>query len=464
MMITAPVFLFAFLPFSVLFYVLFGKNRKKLCLGIVCAVYHVLFNMHDPINILWLPLLIAFSYFAARAVSGKKKVIAVALGAIPVLWLVIMRALEYSRYFEFVYPIGITLPALCAAAYVWDVAYGDEPELNIGNLALYLGFFAILLVGPFVGYSGFKRLSDSDNMEVTLSRCSSGIGMLALGFIKRIAVGAVLIDGYSRIFEYSWDAPNLAIIVLLVVLIYFGSFFSISGYYDMAVGLSRIYGLDLHAVSANPLAVATVGEYSASLFGSVREWSRKYILTPVEMATGKSMSGLIGIAVTCVCVMVFLRTSLDMLLLALPLIAFAYASMRLGVDGTQKKSRHGVRALWGLLTVLVIGVMWIFITMSGRAPLDISSITFENAEYQTDLVLMTFSGLKYLFVVILAIACLVPGSKIAGRIYSRLGRRACAVVDYGSMLMLLVMFVFAVMFFLPQFEIYDTKPFVYIVV
>ena len=77
MMITAPAFLFAFLPFSVIFCVLFGKNRKKLCLSIVCAVYYVLFNMHAPINMLWLPLLIAFSYFAARAVSGKKKAIAV---------------------------------------------------------------------------------------------------------------------------------------------------------------------------------------------------------------------------------------------------------------------------------------------------------------------------------------------------------------------------------------------------
>ena len=77
---------------------------------------------------------------------------------------------------------------------------------------------------------------------------------------------------------------------------------------------------------------------------------------------------------------------------------------------------------------------------------------------------MSFSGLKYLFVVIVALACLMPNSMLASRIYSRLGKRLRAVADYGSMALLLVMFVFTVVFFLPQFSVYYTEPFVYVVI
>ena len=216
-------------------------------------------------------------------------------------------------------------------------------------------------------------------------------------------------------------------------------------------------------VISNPFTVCTVNEYSEVLFDSVRKWSQRYILTPLGAARNRPLGSFFRICITCLCVLAFLRTDLLMLLLAVPLISFAYASEKLGM-GMKKKKGYGVSVLWGLLTLMVIGVIWIFITVSGSASFDISGITFDNAEYQTDLVLMSFSGLKYLFVVIVALACLMPNSMLASRIYSRLGKRLRAVADYGSMALLLVMFVFTVVFFLPQFSVYYTEPFVYVVI
>ena len=63
MLFTAPAFMFVFLPLSVIFCVLFGKNRRHLCLTIVGIAYYILFNMKSPESMIWLPLLILYSYF-----------------------------------------------------------------------------------------------------------------------------------------------------------------------------------------------------------------------------------------------------------------------------------------------------------------------------------------------------------------------------------------------------------------
>lgn len=436
-------------------------------MGLVCVIYYIFLYMEHPFNLIWLPLLVIYAYFAAQMLVIKRNRIACALvGAVPVIWLVLMRSLAYYGTFDFVYPVGITMPALCAAAYIWDVAYGDEPESNIANLGLYLIFFPIMLVGPFISYSHFARLTDENNMCITLSRCASGIRYFVLGFIKRIAVGAVLMDGYTKIFAYSWDAPNLVIILLLLVLIYFGVYFSLSGYYDMATGISRIYGVDIPSVEANPLKNATVNEYSMSLFGNVREWSEKYVVRQIEDAAHKKISGFAKIAVICLCAVAFVRTEPFMLVIAVPLIAFSAASARLALDKTCKGGRTGLRILFGILMMLVIGALWVFVTMSGNSDLleYIGDITFENAEYQTDMLLMSFSGVKYMFVTLLACATLLPQTNWVNNLYTRMGRRMKAVTDYGMLVLLLAVFVFTVLFFLPQFRQYDTSPFVYIII
>ncbi len=464
MLFTAPAFMFAFLPLSVIFCVLFGKSRKKLCIALVGIVYQILLNMHDPINMIWLPLLILYSYFASQIVFLKRnKVAAILVGAVPIAWLITMKAIEYNVT-GFVYPVGITLPALCACAYIWDTTYGEQAEKNFLHLAMYFLFFPIMLIGPFVGYSKFSELTDDDNMNISLERCAYGIRLFALGFIKRIAVGAVLVDGYQKIFAYSWDSPNLAIIVLLVILIYYGAYFSIWGYYDMAIGLSKIYGIDIETINANPFKIATVNEYSNVLFGSVSEWSTKYIVSPISNVTGSKKSGLLGICVTCICVTFFVRSEITALLLSVPMIAFAAASSALGLENRRKRN-IGVRIAFGILTVMLIGVFWVFITMSGDPQLfNLKDITFENAEYQTNMVLMSFSGLKYLFVVIVALVSLLPNSKFIGNVNSKWNKKLGTAFDYGAVFALFAMFVFTVIFFLPQFEAYNDNPFMYVVI
>ncbi len=467
MLFTSPAFMFVFLPLSMMFCALLGKRHRRLSLVAVCTVYYFVFNIGAPINLVWLPLLTVYAYFAGQLVYLKpKKGVAVFLGLVPLVYLILMRQLAYYGA-DYVYPVGITLPSMCVAAYIWDIAYGERAESNFLRLWQYFCYFPVMLVGPFISYSEFSELHGSESSCITLEGCSSGIRLFAVGFIKRIAVGATLIGGYGKIFAYSWESPNLAIILLLLVLIYFGAFFSLSGYYDMAVGLSRMYGISLCAVRANPFKVATVNEYSKTLFGSARAWTGKYILSPLAVHRGKQIPRWLSVGICVICTVIFIRADYVSLSLIVPLAAFALISSFLKLDKSYKVGRTGLRAVFGVVTVLVIGAFWVFITIGALEPSlfeYLEDITSGNAEYQTDMVLISFSALKYLCVILIGLLLVIPDTDWIMRKYTRLSERRRALADYGALAAILMLFMFAVMFFLPQYPMYSYKPFEYIVI
>lgn len=473
MLFTAPAFVFLFLPLAMLFYCIFGKKRKRLCIGIICAVYHIMLNMSSPEHFLWLPLLILYSFCAAELCAQKKsRAGSVVLGIVPIVWLVVMRQLAYYEGHD-IYPVGITMPALCAAAYIFDSAkeqfYVDgTPKLTrFLDLWLYLTFFPLMILGPFISFDKFLRLTSDDEMSVSLYRTATGARLFATGFIKRIAVGAVLIEGYAKIFAYSWESPNLAIILFLLIILYFGVFFTVSGYYDMSVGLCRLFGMDVPEVDANPFKVATVNEYSKALFGNIREWSDRYVVSPLCESMGKPSGGFLRITACCICTIIFIRSDLTALALSIPLIAFCCASAVLKLDKSHKGGRTGLRMLFGMLTVLVMGTFWVFITIGGSdatlAEL-VEQISFENAEYQMDMVLISFSPSKYLFVSVMGLLLLLPSSRWAVTSYGKMPKKLKAIMDYGSMILLLAMFVFTIVFFLTGAERYNTAMFDYIII
>ncbi len=467
MLFTAPAFIFVFLPLSVIFCLMLGEKIRRVGLALVGAAFYILLNISTPVNLIWVPLLIIYAYFSARLIASvKKSFLGVVLGVVPLIWLVLIRQLAYYDA-GYAYPVGITLPVMCVSAYIWDVHYGDKVENNFARLLVYFLYFPIMIVGPFVGYSEFSSLLDEKYERIGLENISIGIRLYAVGFIKRIAVGAVLIDGYAKIFEYSWEAPDFAIIFLLLLLIYFGVFFSFSGYLDMAVGISQMYGVRLSPVMANPLTVATTGEYSRTLFGSVREWTERYVIIPLSRRGGKNISTPLKIALYALCTVAVIRTDIISLMIAGVLFVFSLVSSCLKLDKKYKEGRTGIRVVFGAVTVVVLGAFWLFMTIGTleRTIWDyLADMYSGNAEYQTDMVLISFSALKYLCVFVIALVTLLPQAKWLAKRHEAWNDRQRAVADYIWLGILLALFIFTIVFFLPQYDEYDYMPFRYIII
>ncbi len=470
MLFSAPAFAFLFLPLSLMIFSVFAKSRKRIWMFAVCVVYQILLFLSCPINLVYLPALCLYTFFVRKVVRRKCPVaLAVILQTVPFAALIGIRYMAYLDTVGFVYPVGLTLPVLCSLSFIIDSKTREECPDDILSLASYLYFFPTMLVGPIIKYRDFCRLISDENITVDLKNAADGVRIYIIGFVKRIAVGAVLVDGYKSIFAYSWEAPSFMLVALMILLIYFGVSFSLLGYYDMSVGVARMFGVNIAEVSVNPFTVATVSEYFSGLFGSFKEWTDEYIISPIYKKRPPRYEQALKICIYTLGVVLLVRCELHMLILAAPLFAFAFITSKLKLD---KKSlptgtrRVGRRIISGIVCVGVIGFFWLFITLGsaqGELLEYIGDVSFRNAEYQTDMVLLSISGAKYLFVILLGLCTVLPFTKTVSRLSGAMSGKIKAARDCVSLALLLAMFLFTAMFFLPQFSAYSYAPFDFII-
>ena len=167
----------------------------------------------------------------------------------------------------------------------------------------------------------------------------------------------------------------------------------------------------------------------------------------------------------CVFTIAIIRSDLLAILISLPLFVFALASSKLRIDKPErrKSSKMGLRLLFGVLTMLAVSTLWVFATIGNGMIFEDLAVDLGNAEYQTDMMLISFSRIKFLVVILLGVCTILPRTRRAEEITDGLSPVMRAIRDYGSMFMMLIIFLFTVVFFLPQFEVYSYVPFNYIV-
>ncbi len=454
MLIIHPAFLFAFFPLSLLFYALCTHPKKKTCLFLICLCYHFLLNLSHPLNMLYPLLLVFYTYGGAQLLSKiKKRSLCILLCILPCLAVMVSRIFLYAKVPEFTYPIGFMIMVLCSVSCLISV-YRESPgcSTRLWEIARYLLFFPTMIIGPVIRYPDFQRITQENAICFDLKTVASGARLLMIGFIKRIAVGGVLFETFQLFSTLSHDAPNMIFGVFLLVLMYFSTFFMISGYVDMAVGISRMYGIVLFENSANPFAVYTPEVYLTSLFGSLNDWLSDYVSESLGARLSQKRQALLYAFIQTLFILLLIRSTAGVLLAALPLILLNCLFYIFDLKQKIRKS-SGLRFLFTCFTMCIVSFFWMFLLL--ETPSDIFSyiggITHDNPEYRTNLILSTFSGVKYLFVILMGGLTLYWRSE-ESKLMPEKGTGATPTILYTvSSVLLLFLFLFTVLFFLPHF-------------
>lgn len=468
MLLTSPAFLFLFLPCALLVYTAMGQRHRRAGLLLICLAFHALLHISSPWNLLFLPLLTLYTYGAGRLLSVRRNApLAVILSLLPYLLLFSLRLMAYGETEGFVYPVGLTVSTIFSTSYL-VTQYRGEGESRGGffNLLLYLSFFPVMLVGPVIRYPDFVRATSSDNISFTLPRVASGMRLFAIGFVKRIGVGAVLFETYELFLYLFGESPDLVVCVILLVLIYFSVFFTVSGYLDMGVGLSHMLGLSFgHEPMPEPFFVATFRLHLQNLFGGLMAWVDDYLIIPLgKKRRRRGLMMLYRNLCYSVIFFLFVRVDLTSVILALIFWPLLYIGERFYLIRRMKSTT--LRAVFSILTGAVVGIAWIFITF-GDVESVVSfweSIRMQNVEYRIDFILASFSLLKYILVMVIGALCVFLGryELKCGRTQSFPQTRGGVAARYASMLTVLGLFLLTVMLFLPQYAVYDTAPFLHL--
>lgn len=292
MTFSSVVFLFIFLPITLILYFLCRKDIIRNVLLVLASLFFYAFG--EPIAVFIMIISIIINYFLGRMCTKEKyKKLAVLLAVVVNLGLLFV-----FKYLGFLVetlntaaslsvpvprislPIGISFFTFQGLSYVIDVY--REPKTEQKNLLyvfLYISFFPQLIAGPIVKYHDIEQ--QLYKRELNLDRLSNGINRFIIGLGKKVIISNQMGMVADQIFSASPGDISTGITWLGSLTYMLQVFFDFSGYSDMAIGLGCIFGFDFKENFNYPFISGTVKEFWRRWHISLSTWFKEYLYIPL---------------------------------------------------------------------------------------------------------------------------------------------------------------------------------------
>lgn len=172
-------------------------------------------------------------------------------------------------------PIGISFITFSSIGYLIDVKKGKVQAKKLIDVTLYLIYFPKLTSGPiqnsveFLDKIGKKR-------NIGWQAISTGVQIFVFGLFKKI----VLADRLSVFVNQIYDTPlvfSSSTVFLATIAYSLQIYFDFSGYSDMAIGVSKMLGIDLPRNFNLPYIAHNVTEFWKRWHISLSSWLQQYL-------------------------------------------------------------------------------------------------------------------------------------------------------------------------------------------
>ncbi len=178
-------------------------------------------------------------------------------------------------------PAGFSFYAFSAASYLIDAWARRLPAgTAAGAAALYLAWFPKILAGPIErGTSFLPQLGAG--LRLDAARAAMALQLIGWGLFKKV----VIADNLAPVVDKAFGIAAYASPVELLVSVYFFAFqiyCDFSGYTDIAIGVSALFGLQLMENFRRPYFARSAGEFWAERWHiSLGRWFRDYLYIPL---------------------------------------------------------------------------------------------------------------------------------------------------------------------------------------
>jgi len=298
MSIASTVFLFLFLPTSIVGYYLIPCKKNLMLRNMFLLLISIFFyTWGEPIFIFLFLFLIVFTWlFGRMAEKGRNKAIgkmAVFLTiclnvAVVLLFNKISLILSYMglilgnnlSLLTTTLPIGFSFFGFYSISYVVDIYRGQcKSSKNILYTALYLSAFFKILQGPIISYHEFEPQLEARSLEK--DNISKGIWRLSIGLGKKMIIAGNLAGLATAIFSSDFNTLSFADAWLGCIVYMVFMYFDFSGYSDMAIGLGQIFGFKVPENFNYPYISTSVAEYWRRWHITLCAWFRDYLYFPI---------------------------------------------------------------------------------------------------------------------------------------------------------------------------------------
>jgi D-alanyl-lipoteichoic acid acyltransferase DltB (MBOAT superfamily) len=182
-------------------------------------------------------------------------------------------------------PVGISFYTFHGLSYVIDVYKKRiKAERNFTDYAVFVSYFPLLVAGPIERAT--HLLPQIQRKRIfNYEQAADGMRQILWGFFKKMVIADNCAPLVNDIFNnYQTENPvNLAIGAVLFAFQIYGDF---SGYSDIALGVSRLFGIELLKNFSFPYFSRDIAEFWRRWHISLSSWFRDYLYIPLGGSKG----------------------------------------------------------------------------------------------------------------------------------------------------------------------------------
>ncbi|MBN8670850.1 MAG: MBOAT family O-acyltransferase [Flavipsychrobacter sp.] len=182
-------------------------------------------------------------------------------------------------------PVGISFYTFHGLSYVIDIYHNRiKAEKKFIDYSLFVSYFPLLVAGPIERATHLLPQIKQDR-TFNYSRAIDGLRQILWGLFKKIVIADQCAVFANQIFNNPTDYSG-STLVLGAVFFAFQIYGDFSGYSDIALGTSRLLGIELLRNFANPYFSRDIAEFWRRWHISLSTWFRDYLYIPLGGSKG----------------------------------------------------------------------------------------------------------------------------------------------------------------------------------
>ena len=299
MLFNSYIFIFAFLPATLLFFYALQQKHLRWGLGWLILASLFYYGWARPQYIFLILSSIAVNYFFSIVIARTHhyKRIVLALGLF--LNVGLLGFLKYGSFVvrnfnaltgvalpepSFLLPLAISFFTFQQIAFLVDTFRRQTSPCRFIDYCLFITFFPHLLSGPIVRcHETLPQFTEKDSRGFKHENLAVGMTLFTLGLFKKVLIADSLARNATPVFLAVAQGAHLSFFEAWAgVLAYtFQIYFDFSGYSDMAIGVARMFGVLLPLNFHSPYKARNLIDFWKRWHMTLSRFLRDYVYIPL---------------------------------------------------------------------------------------------------------------------------------------------------------------------------------------
>ncbi len=305
MLFNDPIYLFVFLPATVVAYVAMRRLAgARAVLGLLVLASLVFYGWWNPFYLPLLGGITAVNFGLARAIGKLRR--AGRAGRVKLVLTIgvacNLSVLAYFKYTDFLLgttnallsssiplqhialPLGISFFTFQKIAYLVDASRGEVSDHDFLEYCFFVMFFPQLIAGPIVHHREiFSQIGRPQAFAVLPGNLMVGLTIFLIGLFKKVVLADNLGPVASGVFGAAAAGEPLHFFLAWQGAIAYTLqlYFDFSGYSDMAIGSARLFGIRLPLNFNSPYQANNIIEFWRRWHMTLSRFLRDYLYFPL---------------------------------------------------------------------------------------------------------------------------------------------------------------------------------------